>query len=82
MVVVSVLSAPAIELFGYRYHAEEGRVFEYVCEIDEPKQSAPKTVSEEKAAEIAADWVPLRARNLEQRHPTLAFLFFRTRLKD
>jgi len=54
-VVVSALSAPAVELFRYRYHAEDGREFEYVFENDE--QSAPKTVSDQKAAEIAADWV-------------------------
>ncbi len=49
------VSAPAVELVRFRYHAEGGREFEYVFETDE--QSAPKTVSEEKAAEIAADWV-------------------------
>jgi hypothetical protein len=47
-VVVSVL---AVELFRYRYHAENGREFEYVFQTDE--QSTPKTVSDEKAA----DWV-------------------------
>jgi hypothetical protein len=52
-VVVSALSAPAVELFRYRYHAEDGREFEYVFETDE--QSAQKTVSEEKAVESAAD---------------------------
>jgi len=50
-VVVSALSAPAVELFRYRYHADDGREFQ----TDE--QSVPKTVSEEKAAEIAADSV-------------------------
>ena|SRR5271165_2811878 len=50
-----VVSAPAVELFRYRYHADDGRELEYVFETDE--QSTPKTVSEEKAAEIAADWV-------------------------
>jgi hypothetical protein len=49
------VSAPAVELVRFRYHAEDGRELEYVFETDE--QSAPKTVSEEKAAEIAADWV-------------------------
>ena len=53
--LVSALSAPAVGLFRYRDHAQDGREFEYVFETDE--QSAPKTVSEEKAAEIAADWV-------------------------
>jgi hypothetical protein len=55
LVVVSALSAPAVELLRYRYHAENGREFEYVFETD--KQSAPKTVSEEKAAYIAMDWL-------------------------
>jgi hypothetical protein len=50
-----VVLAPAVELFRYRYHAEDGREFECVFETDE--QSVPKTVGEEKAAEIAADWV-------------------------
>jgi len=52
-VVVSALSAPAVELFRYRYHAEDGREFECVFETDE--QSVPKTVGEEKATEIAMD---------------------------
>jgi hypothetical protein len=50
-----VVSAHVVELFRYRYHAENGREFEYVSQTDE--QSTPKTVSEEKAAEIAAEWV-------------------------
>ena len=54
-VVVSALSAPAVELFRYRYHAEDGREFECVFETDE--QSVPKTVGEEKATEIAMDWM-------------------------
>ena len=54
-VFASALSAPAVELFRYRCHADGGREFEYVFETDE--QNAPRTVSEEKAAEIAADWV-------------------------
>jgi hypothetical protein len=57
-VVVSALSAPAVELFRYRYHAEDGREFECVFETDE--QSAPKTVGEEKATEIAMDWMGVR----------------------
>ena len=56
-VVVTALSSPAVELFRYRDHALDGREFEYVFETDE--QSASKTVSEEKAAEIAADWVTI-----------------------
>ena len=54
-VVVSAPSAPAVELFRYRYYSDDGREFEYVCETNE--QSASKTVSDEKAAEIAVDWV-------------------------
>ena len=52
-VVFSALSAPAVDLFRYRYHAEDGREFECVLETDE--QSVPKTVGEEKATEIAMD---------------------------
>ncbi len=54
-VLASALSAPAVELFRYRYHTVDGREFEYVFETDE--RSAPRIVSEEKAAEIAAGWV-------------------------
>jgi hypothetical protein len=54
-VAASAQAAPAVELFRYRYHADDGREFEYLFQTDE--QSTPKTVSEEKAAEIAADWV-------------------------
>ena len=52
-VVVSALSAPAVEVFRYRYNTEDGREFECVFETDE--QSVPKTVGEEKATEIAID---------------------------
>jgi hypothetical protein len=57
LLVTLLLAVPAIsvELFRYRYRAEDGGEFEYICEADE--QNVPKTVSEEKAAEIAADWV-------------------------
>jgi hypothetical protein len=54
-VLASALSAPAVELFRYRHHDDDGRDFEYVFETDE--RSAPRTVSEEKAAEIAVAWV-------------------------
>jgi hypothetical protein len=50
-VVVSALSAPAVELFRYRYHAEDGREFEYCSRST--KRARQKTLSEE-------------ARNLEQ----------------
>jgi hypothetical protein len=53
--VVSALSAPAVELCRCRYDAEDGREFECVFETDE--QSVPKTVGEEKATEIAMDWM-------------------------
>ena len=57
LLVTLLLAVPAIsvELLRYRYRAEDGGEFEYICEADE--QNVPKTVSEEKAAEIAADWV-------------------------
>jgi hypothetical protein len=54
-VLASALSARAVELFRYRYHAADGREVEYVFETDD--RSAPRVVSQEKAAEIAADWV-------------------------
>ena len=53
-VVVTALSSPAVELFRYR-DALDGCEFENVFETDE--QSASKTISEQKAAEISADWV-------------------------
>jgi hypothetical protein len=54
-VIVSALSAPAVELFRSRYHGEDGQEFECVFETDE--RSAPRTIRDEKAAEIAAAWV-------------------------
>ena len=59
-VVVSALSAPAVELFRYRYHAEDGREFE--CVVETGEQSVPKTVGEEKTTEIAMDCLPLLRR--------------------
>ena len=50
-----VSSARGVELFRYRYNAGDGREFECVFESDE--QTVPKTVGEEKAAEIAMDWM-------------------------
>jgi hypothetical protein len=52
LLVTLLLAVPAIsvELFRYRYRAEDGGEFEYICEADE--QNVPKTVSEGKAAEI------------------------------
>ena len=55
LLVTLLLAVPAISVELFRYRAEYGGEFEYICEADE--QNLPKTVSEEKAAEIAADWV-------------------------
>ena len=57
VLVTLLLAVPAIsvELFRYRYRAEDGGEFEYIFEADE--QNVPKTASQEKVAEIAADWV-------------------------
>ena len=55
LLVTLLLAVPpiSVELVRYRYRAEDGGEFEYICEADE--QNVPKTVSQEKAAEIAAD---------------------------
>ena len=53
-VAAPAFSVQAVELFRYRYHADDGRKFECVFETDE--KNTPRTVGEEKAAEIAADW--------------------------
>src|SRR6266446_1674271 len=45
----------SVELFRYRGAAMDGGTLEYIFETDE--QDVPKTVSKEKAAEIAADFV-------------------------
>jgi hypothetical protein len=52
-----LLAVPAmsVELFRYRGAAMDGGTLEYIFETDE--QDVPKTVSKEKAAEIAADFV-------------------------
>ncbi len=51
------LAAPAIsvELFRYRGAAKDGGTLEYIFETD--AQNVPKTISEEKAAEIASDFM-------------------------
>jgi hypothetical protein len=46
---------PQLSCFDTDIIAEDGRELEYVFETDE--QSAPKTVGEEKATEIAMDWM-------------------------
>jgi hypothetical protein len=50
-----ILPAMSVELFRYRGAAMDGGTLEYIFETDE--QGVPKTVSKEKAAEIAADFV-------------------------
>jgi hypothetical protein len=51
------LAAPAfsVELFRYRGAAKDGGTLEYIFETD--TQNVPKTISEEKAAEIASDFM-------------------------
>jgi hypothetical protein len=57
ILITLFLSVPAmsVELFRYRGAAKDGGTLEYIFETDE--QDVPKTVSKEKAAEIAADFV-------------------------
>jgi hypothetical protein len=52
-----LLTVPAIsvELFRYRGAAKDGGTLEYVFDTDE--QDVPKTVTEKKVAEIAADFI-------------------------
>jgi hypothetical protein len=49
------LPAMSVELFRYRGTADDGGRIDYIFETDD--LSLPKTVSEEKVAEIAADWM-------------------------
>jgi hypothetical protein len=57
ILITLLLAVPAmsVELFRYRGAAIDGGTLEYIFETDE--QDVPKTVSKEKAAEIAADFV-------------------------
>ena len=57
ILITLFLSVPAmsVELFRCRGAAKDGGTLEYIFETDE--QDVPKTVSKEKAAEIAADFV-------------------------
>jgi hypothetical protein len=55
LTLLLTLPALSVELFRYRYHADNGEKLQYIFEADE--QRGPKTVREGKAAEIAADWV-------------------------
>src|ERR1700730_5739293 len=52
----TISSAPAaIELFRYRERVKDERKLEYVFETDQ--QGAPKTINDDKALEIAMDWM-------------------------
>jgi hypothetical protein len=57
ILITLLLATPAmsVELFRYRGPAMDGGTLEYIFETDE--QDVPKTVSKERAAEIAADFV-------------------------
>jgi hypothetical protein len=57
ILITLLLATPAmsVELFRYRGAAMDGGTLEYIFETDE--QDVPKTVSKERAAEIAADFV-------------------------
>jgi len=55
LTLLLTLPAMSVELFRYRGAADDGGTIDYIFETDEP--GLPKTVSEEKAAEIAADWM-------------------------
>ena len=57
ILITFLLAVPAmsVELFRYRGAAMDGGTLEYIFETDE--QDVPKTVSKERAAEIAADFV-------------------------
>ena len=53
--ILLTIPAMSVELFRYRGAAMDGGTLEYIFESDE--QDVPKTVSKERAAEIAADFV-------------------------
>ena len=57
VIVALMLSVPAmsVELFRYRGAAKNGGTLEYVFETD--GQDVPQTVTKEKVAEIAADFM-------------------------
>ena len=57
ILITLLLAAPAlsVELFRYRGAARDGGTLEYVFETDE--SNVAKTVTKEKAAEIAADFM-------------------------
>jgi hypothetical protein len=53
--VLLALPALSVELYRYRGAAKDGGTLEYVFESDESQ--LPKTVTKEKVAEIAADFM-------------------------
>jgi hypothetical protein len=57
ILIILLLATPAfsVELFRYRGAAKDGGTLEYVFDTDE--QHVPKTVTEKKVAEIAADFM-------------------------
>jgi hypothetical protein len=57
ILITLMLSVPAfsVELFRYRGAAKDGGTLEYVFESDE--QNVPQSVTKEKVAEIAADFM-------------------------
>ena len=57
ILITLLLAAPAgsVELFRYRGAAKDGGTLEYVFETD--YQDVPKTVSQQRAAAIAADFM-------------------------
>jgi hypothetical protein len=55
LTLMLAISAKSVELFRYRGAAKDGGTLEYVFETD--GVDVPKTVSEEKVAEIAADFM-------------------------
>src|ERR1700730_5644959 len=57
LALIVMLATPAfsVELFRYRGAAKDGGTLEYVFESDE--QNVPQSVTKEKVAEIAADFM-------------------------
>jgi hypothetical protein len=57
VLIALMLTIPAfsVELFRYRGPAKDGGTLEYVFDTDD--QEVPKTVTKEKVAEIAADFM-------------------------
>ena len=59
ILITLLLAVPAmsVELFRYQYLGEDGQKYECVYETDNP--SGAKTVREEKAEIIAAEWITI-----------------------